>query len=81
MITLGWTYKDKVTGFEGMATGRVEYLTGCHQVLLNPTVDKEGKLRDANWFDEQRLETVPTIAPMELDNSSTPGPDKQAPKY
>ncbi len=29
MIELGRTYKDRITGFKGVATGFVEYLTGC----------------------------------------------------
>ena len=91
-ITLGATYRDKVTGFVGMATGKVtgfvgmatgkvKYLTGCSQVLLNPTVDKDGKLRDSSWFDEQRLEIDATVRRVVLDNGATPGPDKPAPKY
>lgn len=83
-INLGWTYKDKITGFQGIATGFVQYITGCNQVLLNPKVDADGKLRDPNWFDEARLVEVSAEAPVELDKSAVaanPGPDKQAPKY
>ena len=77
---LGLTYRDQITGFTGVATGHVTYLTGCNQVLLHPKVDAEGKLRDSQWFDQQRLVQIegPQIV---LDNGNTPGPDKQAPKY
>ena len=29
MVKLGEVYKDKVSGFEGTATCRTEYLNGC----------------------------------------------------
>ena len=76
---LGNNYKDRITGFAGVATGHVRYITGCNQVLLAPTVDKEGKLRESQWFDEQRLEALDG-ATIVLENSGTPGPDKAAPK-
>ena len=78
-IQLGKTYKDKITGFGGVATGHVRYISGCNQVLIAPPVDNEGKLRDSQWFDEQRLDDQGT-AQIVLDNSATPGPDKMAPK-
>jgi hypothetical protein len=78
-ITLGRKYKDAITGFSGVAVGHVRYVSGCNQVLLTPPVDKDGKLIDAQWFDEQRCvdQGGDTIS---LDNSATPGFDKQAPK-
>jgi hypothetical protein len=76
---LGKTYKDKITKFSGVATGHVRYISGCNQVLLAPPVDSEGKLRDSQWFDEQRLDEQ-DAEPIVLDNSMTPGPDKMAPK-
>ena len=79
MINLGQTYKDAVTGFEGMAVGKVAYISGCSQVLLAPKVDRDGKLLDSQWFDEQRCRAVSEEV-LVLDNGSTPGFDKQAPK-
>lgn len=61
-LQLGCTVKDKITGFEGVVTGIVDYLSGCNQALVVPKVDKDGKLRDAHWFDVQRL----TVADAEL---------------
>jgi hypothetical protein len=78
-IELGRKYKDAITGFEGVAVGHVTYISGCNQVLLAPTVDAEGKLRESQWFDEQRM-VVQGLARVALDNSATPGHDKQAPK-
>lgn len=77
---LGFTLRDKVTGFTGVATGHVEYITGCNQVLLVPKVDADGKLRESNWFDVQRCELLPAEDQVTVDNGRTPGPDKEAPK-
>lgn len=58
--------------------GRCEYLTGCTQYLLVPrTLDKDGKRRDGEWFDEQRLKA--TNKRIEIDNGSTPGCDERSP--
>lgn len=79
MIKLGCTAEDKVTGFRGVVTGRVEYLTGCNQVLLTPKVDKDGKSVDGAWFDEQRVTVDRETSVIELDNSAGKGPDKAPP--
>lgn len=78
-ITLGKKYKDKVTGFQGVATGFVQYLTGCNQALIQPSCSSEGALRDSSWFDVQRLEEQDGD-PVVLDNGENPGFDKEAPK-
>ncbi|RAI42649.1 hypothetical protein [Rhodoplanes roseus] len=77
-FALGEPVKDSITGFEGVATGRAEYITGCSQVLVAPPVDDKGCFRDAHWIDEQRLE--PTHAQrVVLDNGTTPGCDVAPP--
>ena len=78
---LGKKVKDKITGFEGVVTGRVEYLTGCNQCLVQPKVGKDGGFKDSQWFDEQRLIADTKVKPVTLDNGRTPGADKPAPKY
>lgn len=77
---LGLTLRDKVTGFQGVATGHVEYITGCDQLLLVPPVDADGKLRDSQWFDTQRCEVITTAPIVVIDNAQFNGPDKEAPK-
>jgi hypothetical protein len=79
MITLGQKYKDKITGFEGIATGYVKYISGCNQALLAPSVSKDNVPKDAAWFDEQRLESVGKKI-ITLDNTKTPGFDSPAPR-
>ena len=78
-MKLGIKVTDKVTGFTGVVTGFVEYLSGCNQALVQPTVDKEGKLMESHWFDVQRLEQVGQNI-VTLDNGPTPGADREAPK-
>lgn len=36
MIPLGKKVRDKVTGFEGIASGRITYLTGCSRYIVTP---------------------------------------------
>lgn len=50
MITLGKEGKDKITGFQGIITGRVEYLYGCNQYCLVPKA-KDGEIKSGEWFD------------------------------
>ncbi len=75
---IGRTYKDKITGFEGVATGHVEYISGCNQLLLSSKASNDGTTK-TNWYDDQRLELVDDIPRIVLDNEETPGHDEPAP--
>ena len=55
MNKLGKKAKDKITGFEGIATSKHIYLTGCTQYGLQPQIDKDGKIPEKEYFDEGRL--------------------------
>lgn len=55
---LGAKVKDKVTGFKGVVTSRIEYLNGCLQYCVEPTLDKEGKMRKHQYMDEGQLEFI-----------------------
>jgi hypothetical protein len=75
--------KDKVTGFSGVVTGIVYYLSGCTQALLAPPVALDGKLPDSQWYDVQRLiYTHPNAehGRVVLNNDTTPGCDAAPPK-
>ena len=52
---LGFTGKDKITGFEGVIESVCFDLYGCVQVCLKPKIDKDGKIPDSYWFDVTRL--------------------------
>ncbi len=79
---LGHRVKDVVTGLVGIATGHVVYLSDCNQVLVNPGLNKEGKLQNSHWIDEQRLSIVggKSTKKITLDNTKTPGFDSEPPK-
>lgn len=56
MINLGDKVRDKVTGYEGTATCRVEWLFGCVRVGVQGKVQKDGKPIEVQYFDEASLE-------------------------
>ena len=62
---LGHRVQDSVTGFKGVATSVSFDLYGCIQILVNPGMDKDGKLQDQTWFDSNRLEVLPDGPVME----------------
>jgi len=56
--TLGCTFRDEITGFEGVATGYCENITGCNTVFLMPRVAPNNKKEEGCWFDEHRLKKL-----------------------
>jgi len=80
-IKLGVKARDKITGFEGIVTGSVEYLYGCDQWGLTPVVTKEGKTPATEIFDEGRVEYVSKgVLPKEVKVAKNGGPNRDAPK-
>lgn len=57
-IKLGDIAKDKITGFQGVVTGRSRYLTNIDRWTLQPQVIKDGKAVESQTFDENRVEFV-----------------------
>lgn len=65
---LGHRVRDRVTGYTGVVASICFDLYGCVQAVVNPGIDKDGKLQDSNWFDVNRL-VVETEKPvMEVPN-------------
>ena len=54
---IGQLMRCKVTGFEGIAVAKVEYLNGCVQYCLKPK-SKDGKMLDGEYIDIQQLEKI-----------------------
>lgn len=52
---LGKVMKDKVTGFCGTVTAKIEYIDGRVQCLIEPFRSNDGKFQEGRWFDENRL--------------------------
>ncbi len=57
MIALGKKGRDKITGLEGIITGRCEYLYGCTQYCLLPEAT-DNKAPEGTWYDEGRIEVI-----------------------
>jgi hypothetical protein len=56
-VELGDRVKDVVTGYEGVVTVFMRCMTGCDQFAVQSgTVNADGKLSDAFWFDRHRLQ-------------------------
>ena len=54
-VKLGQTVTDSITGFTGIAVALVEYITGCNQVCVQPTLNKDGAWVESRYIDENRL--------------------------
>lgn len=82
-IKLGMEGRDKITGFEGIITSKVVYLTGCAQFGVTPKCDKDGKVVIAEYFDESRLEVIGNgilnVAAFE-DTKDLGGPNRDVPR-
>lgn len=69
---LGHKVKDKVTGYEGVATSVSFDLYGCVQVIVSPPgVDKDGKTFVGHWFDHKRLTVLAKKPVMEVPTFET----------
>lgn len=73
MITLGDEVKDKVTGFEGIAIARTEFLNGCARVGVQSQKLKDGVPTEMQTFDEPQLILV-QAAKIQLGPRDTGGP-------
>jgi len=85
-IKLGQLVKDVITGFQGIAQCRMEYLNGCVRFYVQPKAftDKDGKLTipDSQAFDEEQLEIVgatPIKMPGHRSSVDQTGGDRQDP--
>jgi hypothetical protein len=73
-IRLGDKARDTITGFEGIAVAKTNWLYGCTRCTLQPThLDKDGKMIGSETFDEPQLELV-EAAQQELVAVNTGGP-------
>jgi len=62
-VKLGDRVKDNVSGFTGVAVSRHDYINGCTRSTVQPQIDKNGRLPDAETFDALQLKvTEATVA-------------------
>ena len=81
MIQLGDKVRDTISGFEGIATARHQYMYGCVRISVTPKTDKAGKHQDTQSFDEPQLEVVEAKQVAATPKAKRHGPgDVPAPK-
>lgn len=66
LSALGFECKDKITGFTGVIDSVCFDLYGCIQASVRPGMDKDGKLKDGQWFDINRLKVTSSKPLMEV---------------
>lgn len=76
-IKLGKKYRDRVTGFTGVATGTTKWMTGCDTVILQPHVSADGKYMDNAQFDITRVDLIDSPA-VKLNKGRNGGPQPKA---
>ena len=54
-IKLGQRVRDSITGYEGVAICRAEWLYGCVRITIQGDLDKDGKMPEAVCIDEDQL--------------------------
>ncbi|HEY3925243.1 MAG TPA: hypothetical protein VGL75_11840 [Acidothermaceae bacterium] len=75
-IVLGRKYRDTVSGWEGIATARYEYLNGCVRYQLDAKDDKGAP--QGYVFDEQQVAEVEAPAVEREPARRTGGPRDNA---
>lgn len=67
VFELGQIVRDVITGFQGCARSRAQYLTGCNTYGVQPReLDKDNQPQKWLWIDEDELELVASEAPVVL---------------
>ncbi len=77
MKNFGKKGRDKITGFTGVITAKIDYMYGCSQYCLTPEIDKDGKRVDGEYFDEGRIEILEQVVTPESVKAEKNGCDKR----
>lgn len=72
---LGSKYRDRITGFVGIAICQTAWYNGCDRVSLQPPVDKDGKMTQNESFDSTTLELIEEKTPLKVDDNGGPRND------
>lgn len=74
-VELGKKYRDIVTGFEGIAVSRHEYLNGCIRFSIQPQKIKEdGRPVEPEYVDNEQLASVDEGIRAQVVSKDTGGP-------
>jgi predicted extracellular nuclease len=75
-VRLGVLCKDIVTGFEGIAIAKTEWLSGCVRFTLQPQdISKEGAPKDSQAFDVEQLVVVGNGVQIKKQETGGPKPE------
>lgn len=78
---LGTKAKDRISGFQGVITAHSEYLNGSVRYTIEAdTLDKDGKVRDGETFDELMLDPIETPKEERVNPGRKGGPAPNPPK-
>ena len=78
MIQFGDKVRDRVTGFEGIIIAKTEWFNGCIRYMVQPQDVKDGKMAEAQAFDEEQLDVVtPQAVERRQRQTGGPAPDPQ----
>lgn len=79
-FNLGDKLRDKITGFEGIAVGRHQWINNCNTYSIKPQMLKDGAPQDSHSFDEPQLDLVEEKAIPDI-NRKTGGPERPIGKH
>ncbi len=54
-VKLGQKVKDDISGFQGIAVCRMDWLHGCERILVQPPINDKGELPKPETFDEPQI--------------------------
>lgn len=74
-ITLGQKVKDTITGMEGIAVCRTEWMNGCVRIGVQVQQLKDGVPVDVQYVDEPQLAVVEDTPAEEAKPAHGPRPD------
>lgn len=74
MIQLGDKVKDTVSGFEGIATGKIIWMNGCVRFAVQGKAKKGEKPDDVVWIDEPQLIVIKPISVLKKISTGGPTP-------
>jgi hypothetical protein len=57
-MKLGEKVRDKITGYEGIAYARTEYLNGCIRIGIQDRLKQDGTVPDMEWGDQSEIEVT-----------------------
>ena len=57
-VKLGQKVRDKMTGFTGIATAKIEFLNGCVQIQIKPKAVKKDEMPDGVFVDVEQIEIL-----------------------